>query len=101
MSGFKPEDNPPHLQWATDPAGRRYWIQGVPAFGQSGWRTLFSRSPVPPQVSGMVTVERVEGDDRTEVFSLHCDSLDVARAKAISLAAQIEAGTFEEQTAGG
>jgi hypothetical protein len=46
----------------------------------------------------MVTVERVEGEKRIDVFLLRCGSLDEARAKAISLAAQIEAGIFKEQT---
>lgn len=45
----------------------------------------------------MVTVERVEGDERSDVFMLHCETLDEARAQAVSLAEQIEAGTFREQ----
>ncbi len=99
MSDFKPEDNPPHLQWATDPAGRRYWIQGVPAFGRSGWALVFGKSG-PPEVTGMVTVERVESDQRTDVYMLHCDTLEEARAQAVTLAEQIEAGTFREQPPG-
>ena len=98
---FNPEDHPPHLQWATDPAGRRYWIQGGPTFGGNlltdALRAIFSRKPAPTEVGGVVIVTRVEGDERTKVFVLHCSTLDEARAKAISLAGEIEAGTFQEQ----
>ncbi len=103
-----PEDYPPHLQWATDPAGRRYWIQGVPSFGfnplVSVVKSLFSRTKAPAtiEVGGVVMVTRVEGEQRTDVFELHCSTLDEARAKAVSLAGEIEAGTFKEQpTRGG
>jgi hypothetical protein len=95
VSDLNPEDYPPHLQWATDPAGRRYWIQGVPAFGHVG-RALFSRYPGPPEVTGVVVVARVEGEKRTDVYHFHCSTLAEARAKAIAVAREIEAGTFVE-----
>jgi hypothetical protein len=99
VSDFKPGHDPPHLQWATDPAGGRYWIQGVPAFGRSGWTLVFGKSG-PPEIMGMITVERVEGDQRTGVFMQHCYTLEEARALAVALADQIEAGTFQEQPPG-
>lgn len=102
---FDPEGHTPHLQWATDPSGRRYWIQGAPAFGSNpltdAIRAAFSKRPTAPEVRGMVTVERVTGDERTDVFMLRCNTLDEARAKAISLAGEIETGNFEEQPPGG
>jgi hypothetical protein len=99
VNDFNPEDYPPHLQSATDPAGRRYWIQGVPAFGHSG-RALFSWKPGLPDITGMVMVERVEGDKRTEVFMLRCDTLEEARGQSVTLAEQIEAGDFRDQPPG-
>lgn len=101
MSDFNPEDYPPHLQWATDPTGRRYWIQGGPSFGGNplagALRSLLGQKPAPPEVRGVVMVTRIEGGERTEVFEAHYDTLDEARVKAVSLAEQIEAGTFKEQ----
>jgi hypothetical protein len=96
----------PHLQWATDPAGRRYWIQGGPSYGGNPLtgliKAFFSRERRPPhiEVGGVVMVTRVEGEQRIEVFEWHCSTLEEARAKAISLAGEIEAGTFQEQTHG-
>ena len=72
------------MQWATDPTGRRFWIQEGPVIGRSGWRASFSQKPAPPEIRGVVTVTRVEGDERTEVFEAHCDTLDEARAKIAS-----------------
>jgi hypothetical protein len=98
VTDVKPEDYPPHLQWATDTAGRRYWIQGGPVIGRSGWRAYFSQKPAPPEIRGVVMVTRVEGDERTEVFVEHYITLDEARAKAVDLAAEVEVGTFQEKS---
>ena len=95
------DDLTPHLQWATDPAGRRYWIQGGPCFGGDLWtdaiRPFFTRKERPPQVQGIVLVTRVEGDQETQVFESLCSTLDEARFKASSLAEEIQGGTFREQ----
>jgi hypothetical protein len=102
VSDSEPDEYPPHLQWATDPVGRRYWVTGGPAFGfnplVAAIKGLFrSRRPAKIEVEGVVTVTRVEGEQETEVFVMMCDTLDEARAKAKTLAKEIEAGTFQEQ----
>ena len=85
---FDPEA--PHLQWATDPAGRRYWIQGGPSYTSNPLtgliKAVFSRKQRPPhiEVEGVVMVTRVEGEQRTEVFEWHCGTLDQARSAAAS-----------------
>jgi hypothetical protein len=96
------EDYPPHLQWATDPSGRRYWVTGGPTFGFNPLIAaikglLGSKAPAKTEVQGRVTVTRVEGEQRTEVFEMDCNTLEEAHAKAKSLAEQIQAGTFQEQ----
>ncbi len=100
----------PHLQWATDPAGRQYWIQGGPALGGTphadavralgdALRRVVGR-PQPRRrldVGGIVTVTRVDGEQETEVLESFCETLEEARAAAVAVAAEIEAGRFEER----
>jgi hypothetical protein len=99
--GFPPR----HLQWATDPSGRRYWVTGGPTFGFNPLVSLIkgllgSKAHAKAEVRGHVTVTLVEGDQRTEVFETDCNTWEEARAQGKSLAEQIQAGTFKEHPHG-
>lgn len=84
------DDLTPHRQWATDPTGRRYRIQGGPSFGGDLWsdviRPFFTRKQRPAEVQGIVLVTRVDGEQETDVFESFCNTLDEARTRAIALA---------------
>ncbi|MGC4111294.1 MAG: hypothetical protein QM747_12890 [Nocardioides sp.] len=104
MTSVDRDDYPPHLQWATDPTGRRYWITAAPSFGFNPLAALLqgligSRSPAKSEVHGVVKVVRVEGDQQTEVFfDMDFATFDDACARAKALADEIEQGTFQERS---